>query len=562
VDTALAATGRLSAAGLRFRLFAGFGLVIGLLLAVGLVAWKSNRDLQARFDAIAQDNLASAVRLAHASDALWQLRYGFPQFLVLEKDPAGRRKILDDQPRWRKEIDDAVDGYARGERTEEERRALAEWREVFAKYMDARPRWFELVEANDLEEAARWRAQTTTPFGAGSVKALARLVELQKDVAAQRAAAAREGGDAASRTLAVLLSLACAAGIAASLWIIRATTAPLARLAEAARRIASGDLREAVEVTARDELGTLQAAVNEMTVNLARVIAQVREGAAALSDAASQVSATSQALSDGTGQQAASVQETAASLQSMTASIGQNAAGAQQTEQVASGAARDAEESGHAVKATVEAMRSIAERISIIEEIAYQTNLLALNAAIEAARAGEHGKGFAVVATEVRKLAERAQKAAKEIGALAGTSVRVAERSGALLVELVPTIRKTADLVQEVAAASAEQSAGVSQVSKAMGTVDQVTQRNASAAEELSSTAEEMSSQAESLQQLMAFFALSDQVSAQHRFQASHPTHAPALAHAGAVARAPARPVPALPHKTNGSNGHGGFQKF
>jgi methyl-accepting chemotaxis protein len=208
---------------------------------------------------------------------------------------------------------------------------------------------------------------------------------------------------------------------------------------------------------------------------------------------------------------------------------------------------------------TVAAMKSIAERISIIEEIAYQTNLLALNAAIEAARAGEHGRGFAVVATEVRKLAERAQKAAKEIGAMAGSSVKVAERSGQLIVELVPTIRKTADLVQEVAAASAEQSSGVGQVSKAMGIVDQVTQRNASAAEELSSTAEEMASQAESLQQLMSFFAVNNQGGVV-RPHVAHPAPAPHL---------PAAPAPhtkaLASKKADGSASNsqdGGFRKF
>jgi methyl-accepting chemotaxis protein len=207
-------------------------------------------------------------------------------------------------------------------------------------------------------------------------------------------------------------------------------------------------------------------------------------------------------------------------------------------------------------------MKSIAEKISIIEEIAYQTNLLALNAAIEAARAGEHGKGFAVVATEVRKLAERAQRAAKEIGSLAGTSVKVAERSGQLIVELVPAIRKTADLVQEVAAASAEQSAGVGQVSKAMGTVDQVTQRNASAAEELSSTAEEMASQAEALQQLMGFFVVNDAGATAGRFHlpqhangaGAAPQHAPPT---------PAKAAPALPGKRpNGARADGGFAKL
>ncbi|HXG98729.1 MAG TPA: methyl-accepting chemotaxis protein [Gemmatimonadales bacterium] len=273
---------------------------------------------------------------------------------------------------------------------------------------------------------------------------------------------------------------------------------------DAAVRIAGGDLTTAVTPSSeRDALGS---ALQTMVAKLSQVIGEVRAGANALSSAATQVSSTSQSLSQGTSEQAASVEETTSSLEQMTASISKNADNSRQLEQSAVKAARDGDESGKAVVETVGAMKAIAEKISIIEEIAYQTNLLALNAAIEAARAGEHGKGFAVVATEVRKLAERSQTAAKEIGGLATSSVKVAERSGHLLLELVPAIRKSAETVQEVAAATAEQSSGVSQINRALTGVDQVTQRNASAAEELASTAEEMASQAESLEQLMSFF--------------------------------------------------------
>ncbi|XXT14828.1 CHASE3 domain-containing protein [Sorangium sp. So ce429] len=305
--------------------------------------------------------------------------------------------------------------------------------------------------------------------------------------------------------------LALVVGLVLAVVFSRMVLVPLTQAVSIHQRIAGGDFTGDVTVKSSDEFGQMLGAVKAMSERLASLIGEVRSGAVSVSSVSVQLSATAQSLSQGTSEQAASLEETTASLQQLSGTIAKNAANCKQVEETAHRRTKDAEHSGQAVRETVEAMKAIAQRIVIVEEIAYQTNLLALNAAIEAARAGEHGKGFAVVATEVRRLAERSRDAAKEIGSFAASSLTVAERSGQLIAELVPSIRETAELVQGIAAASKEQSNGVAQISGAVEVIEQSTQRNAAISEELASTAAELSAQAEQLQNVMASFRLSQE---------------------------------------------------
>ncbi len=298
--------------------------------------------------------------------------------------------------------------------------------------------------------------------------------------------------------------------------VIKGVTVPLTDALERMRDIAEGegDLTKRIEVKSNDEVGLLCTAANNFIQKIHDVIGSVKTNAEGLSDASNQVNSAAQDLSSGSSEQAASVEETSSSLEEMSATVNQNAENASQTEKMASNSAVQAKKGGEQVADTVEAMKNIAEKISIVEDIAYQTNLLALNAAIEAARAGEHGRGFAVVATEVRKLAGRSETAAGEISTLAKSSVEVAEGAGTLLEEIVPSIAKTAELVEEINASSEEQASGINEINGAMEQLDTVTQNNASLAEELSATAEEMTAQVQSLADMMSFFTVSESVNA------------------------------------------------
>lgn len=296
--------------------------------------------------------------------------------------------------------------------------------------------------------------------------------------------------------------------------VVRGITGPLGVALNRMIDIAEGegDLTQRIDSQSTDEIGQLCDAINAFIEKIHDIIGNVKTSTIGLSEASNQVSSAAQNLSSGASEQAANVEETSSSLEQMSSTVNQNAENSKQTETMAVTAANQAEEGGKQVAQTVAAMKDIAEKIAIIEDIAYMTNLLALNAAIEAARAGDHGRGFAVVASEVRKLAVRSETAAGEISSLAKNSVAVAEGAGKLLEEIVPSIQKTAELVQEISASSEEQAGGINEVNGTMIQMDTVTQNNAALAEELSATSEEMTAQTQALAEMMSFFRVADDV--------------------------------------------------
>jgi methyl-accepting chemotaxis protein len=520
---------------IKLQLGLAFGLIIALLLAATLFGVSSlsstNRAMNAMVD-------GPAVRLQAAQE----LNIHMLNVVRFEKN-----MVLVDSPEEVKTLETSVD---KEKKTFEALLAKAEGLATAQgkpKWQALGGAWERLIASHDqvyaLAITNNDSAATAVSMGEGRkavTEAAAQVQELVELSQAQLdAATAKADADfkAVRNSLIGLAIVSLLIAAAAAVYISTMVSKGLSRAADAVRSVADGDLTKTVDITTKDEIADLLGHVNVMIERLRGVVSDAISASENVSAGSQELSAASEQVSQGATEQASSAEEASASMEEMAANIKQNADNAAQTEKIARQSASDAETSGQAVAKAVDAMQTIAEKISIVQEIARQTDLLALNAAVEAARAGEHGRGFAVVASEVRKLAERSQTAAAEIGAVSSDTVKAAQSAGEMLTTLVPNIRKTAELVSEISAACREQDIGASQINEAIQQLDKVTQQNASASEQMSATSEELAAQAEELQTSIAYF----------RTGASTPprraARAPAKRPAAPVARKPVAPT-------------------
>ncbi|OAF16716.1 methyl-accepting chemotaxis protein [Bradyrhizobium neotropicale] len=483
------------------KLASAFGLVIILSMVAGGVAYMKLGDMMATADSM----VLRAKRMEKATqiekDILLQLRAEKNAILGTEADAeqfaADAAKRREQAMKTRDEV------YALA--SEAGKKLLDTFAGAYAKMNAYQEETIRLAKT-DKAKATERSMNEGRKVVADALESMGAYVENTKKQMADQAVQSKEEGHQAQLMLVTLLGVSLMVAIGAALWISISISRSLGRAVGLAGAVANGDLSQTIPSASNDEIGDLVRSLNVMVEKLRQIVAEALTAAQNVSAGSQELSASAEQLSQGATEQASSAEEASSSMEEMASNVKQNADNANQTEKIAAQSARDAEASGAAVGRAVEAMQTIAEKITIVQEIARQTDLLALNAAVEAARAGEHGKGFAVVASEVRKLADRSQAAAAEIGTLSTETVKVAREAGGMLSQLVPDIKKTAELVQEITAACREQDVGSAQINQAIQQLDKVGQQNASASEQVSSTSEELASQAEQLQSTISFF--------------------------------------------------------
>ncbi len=491
------------------RLALGFGAVLLLMVCCGTFALVKMAGIEEQLDQIVHDRWPKTSCADGIKDNI-NLAARALRNLILFNDPAEvqkeHRRIQDAREANNKYIGE----LNRTVTTKGERAHLQKVMDAHARYIEKQATLLKLIDAGNRDKAKGELITTFRPLQTAYFEASDGLIQYEAQLMD------RAGDEAAnsyriSRNFIItllLVSLALAAGI--TYLVTVSITRPIGEALSVSERLASGDMNVTIFSSHKDETGRLLDAMGRMMSKLRAVVGEVKNSADYVTSGSQQLAAGAEQMSQGASEQAAAAEESAASIEQMATSIKQNAGNAMETVSIAATSATDAHEGGVAVVRTVEAMKAISGKIAIIEEIARQTNLLALNAAIEAARAGEHGRGFAVVASEVRKLAERSQNAAAEIGSLSISSVAVAEQAGEIFSRMLPNIQKTADLVQEISIASSEQNEGTKQINKSIQQLDQVVQQNAGAAEEIASTAEELAAQAEQLRSAIDFFQIND----------------------------------------------------